>query len=405
MEKFKLKKAISYKWYALLFAAVYFVSYISRINYGAIISEMETETNISRSLLSVAITGSFVTYGIGQIISGIFGDRASPKKLVSLGLLVTAAMNLLIPLYSNPYYMLVVWCVNGLAQAFMWPPIVKLMAAIYSEEEYKSNSVKVSWGASFGTIAVYLISPAIISLFNWKFVFIFSGVSAIIMMIFWNILCVEPENIITEKENEKSGKKGLGKLFSFTLIGIMFSIILQGMLRDGVTTWMPSFISDTYKIDNLIAILTAVILPIFSIFSYQLASVLYSKIFKNPLVCAGVMFGVAAVSGLCLVVFSNSNAVVSIVFSAILTGMMHGVNVILICMIPPFFKKYGLVSTASGVLNSCTYIGSSVSTYGIALLSENLGWGFTLKIWLLIAVFGTAICFLCAKPWHKKFSN
>lgn len=104
---------------ALLFAVTYMISYITRINFGAIISEMERATGLSRSLLSMSLTGSFITYGTGQIISGICGDRFSPKKLVSYGLIVTVAMNLLIPICKNPYQMLAVWCVNGFAQSFM----------------------------------------------------------------------------------------------------------------------------------------------------------------------------------------------------------------------------------------------------------------------------------------------
>ena len=85
-----MKKRFGSNFYVFLFSLTYFVSYISRINYGAIISEMETATNISRSLLSMAITASFITYGTGQIVSGIIGDKISPKKLVGIGLIVTA---------------------------------------------------------------------------------------------------------------------------------------------------------------------------------------------------------------------------------------------------------------------------------------------------------------------------
>ena len=78
-----------------LFTLVYFVSYITRINYGAILSEMEIATELPRTMLSMAVTGSFITYGAGQIISGICGDRISPKKLIHMGLLVTTLMNTL----------------------------------------------------------------------------------------------------------------------------------------------------------------------------------------------------------------------------------------------------------------------------------------------------------------------
>ena len=392
------------KTYALLFTFVYFVSYITRINFGGIVSEMEHTTGMSRSLLSMALTGSFITYGSGQLVSGVLGDKVSPKKLISVGLLVSSAMNLCIPLCGNHIQMTVVWCLNGFAQSFMWPPLVKLMTVMFNEEEYKSASVKVSWGASFGTMAVYLFSPILISLWGWKSVFIGSALCGCVMIVVWNLLCCDVEH--TPKAAETVRKTGSSRsVFSIAIVGIMFAIVMQGMLRDGVTTWMPSFISETYNLSNVISILTGVAMPVFSIVSIQAASTLYRKKFSNPVLCSAVIFTAAAAAALALVIFNGRNAACSVAFSAVLTGCMHGVNMILNCMIPPCFKKHGNVSTVSGLLNACTYIGSASSTYGIAVLSEKFSWGSTLKIWLLVAILGTLSCYLSTKPWKKQVQN
>lgn len=386
---------------AWLFALTYMISYITRINYGAIISEMVVATGLSKSMLSMALTGSFITYGVGQVVSGICGDKLSPKKLVSWGLMASVLMNLLIPLCKSPYLMLGVWCVNGFAQSFMWPPMVKILTAVLTEEDYKKVTVKVSWGSSFGTIAVYLISPLIISLLSWKWVFLFSAACGLAMILIWNRFAYDAEP--AQKEAATQADSTWKHLFTPLMIGVMLAIIMQGMLRDGVTTWMPSYISETYNLSSIISILTGVVLPLFSILCFQISSRLYRSTFKNPLLCAGVIFGVGMVAALALYLLTGQNPVYSVILSAVLTGCMHGVNLILICMIPPYFKKYGKVSTASGVLNSCTYIGSAISTYGVAVLSEHFGWSVTLLVWLLIALVGTALCLICVRPWKKQF--
>lgn len=388
----------------LLFAVTYMISYMTRINYGAIISEMGSATGFTKSQLSMALTGSFITYGVGQIISGICGDKLSPKKLVSFGLIVTVLMNLLIPVCKNPYQMLGVWCINGFAQSFMWPPLVRLMSVLLSDEEYKKACGKVSWGSSIGTIAVYLISPLFISLFGWKSVFLFSAICGAVMIVVWNRYACET-NAPAEKTDVSGQSTGKSSLFSMVMIGVMAAIILQGMLRDGVTTWMPSYIAETYHMSNAASILTGVVLPLFGIVCVQLASRLYIRKFTNPMMCAGIFFFTGALSALAMFLLTGQNAAFSVLFSALLTGSMHGVNLILICMIPPFFKSQGNVSTVSGILNSCTYIGSAISTYGIAVLSENIGWSNTLLVWLAIAAAGTLICTLCIRPWKFKMPS
>ncbi len=401
MEKIVEKKQINQL--AILFALTYMVSYITRINYGAIISEMESDTGFSRSLLSIALTGSFITYGIGQVISGIIGDRVSPKKLVTLGFCITIVMNILIPFCQNPYQMAGIWCVNGFAQSLMWPPIVRLMTTLLTDEDYKVVTTKVSWGSSFGTIAVYLLSPLCIAAFGWRSVFWFSALFGIIMVLFWHRYSYE----IGVVKQEKTTVQPTEKLSFFTpmMLLLMLAIVLQGMLRDGVTTWMPTYISETYQMSNVISILTGVILPVFSILTFQFASKLYIKKLTNPMTCAGVFFIGGTVFALLLFLLNGQNAVYSVLLSALLTGCMHGVNLILICMVPSFFEKSGKVSTVSGVLNSCTYIGSALSTYGIALLSEQIGWQYTILLWFIIAFVGGLCCLCCAKPWKQKMMS
>ena len=385
-----------------LFTLTYMVSYITRINYGAIILEMEKSTGFARSLLSMALTGSFITYGTGQIVSGFLGDRISPKRLVTVGISATTILNLCITLCRAPWQMIAVWCVNGFAQSLMWPPMVRMMTALLSSDDYKNATAKVSLGSMFGTVAVYLASPVIIRIASWNGVFIFSAVCGAAMCTLWNIYAPD---IKTEKREAAVESKVSSKIiFCPVMIAIFVAIILQGMLRDGVTTWMPTYISEVFDLGTSVSILTAVILPVFSIMSVSVGSSLQKKI-GNEVKTAAILYGVSAVSALIIIPVFSSSMIISALMMAVITGAMHGVNLMLISRLPVHFRKYGKVSTISGVLNACTYVGSAVSTYGIAVLSETMGWGTTLLLWVLIAFTGTTVCLLMVKPWNKKFQT
>ena len=394
-----MKKRYNNNFYILLFAVTYMVSYVTRINYGAIISAMEADLGWQKTVLSAALTGSFISYGTMQVFSGILGDKISPRKLVGAGLVVTILMNMVIPFSRNAFQMVVAWCVNGAAQSCMWPPIVRLEAVLFNAEEYSRSNVRVSWGGSVGTMLVYLLSPLIISVLGWRYVFVFSALCGTVMLVCWLIFCPEIERE-APKPVTKTEKKEKVSFFSPLMLCIMLAIVLQGLLRDGVTTWMPSFITEVYKLKNTVSILSGVILPVFGIICLHLASELYRRKLKNIMICAGTIFGMGAAAALMLVIIFGKSAALSVVFAAILTGSMHGVNLMLICMIPIFYKKQGAVSTVSGVLNACTYVGSALSAYGIALITERFDWSCTLVSWLITAVLGTALCFLLVKKWN-----
>ena len=399
MEKLKTPRQINSL--ALLLAATYMISYITRINFGGVVSAMATATGYSKSMLSMSITGSFITYGVGQILCGIMGDRISPKRMISIGLVMTVCMNCLIPLCQNPWQMLGVWCVNGFAQAFMWPPIVRMMSALLDADDYKRTVTKVSWGSSIGTILIYLLSPVAIMTVGWKGVFFGAAILGVLMLILWNWKAIDIQPANDKKVPKPKGNNKI--LLTPVVLCIMIPIILQGMLRDGITTWMPSFIKESFHLGDEISILTGVLLPIFSISCFQFTTWLYRKKIQNPLTASALLFGVGGVAALALYFLSQGSAVASVVLSATLTGAMHGVNLLLICMVPQYFERYGNISTVSGVLNACTYIGSALSTYGIAALSEVIGWQSTIFVWFCVTIVGALVCILCAKPWKKKF--
>ena len=360
---------------------------------------MVTSTGLTKSALSIALTGCSVAYGAGQLISGYFGDKIQPKRLISIGLLTSVLMNLSIPLCTNPAQMLVVWCINGFAQAFMWPPLVKFMSTMFSPEDYSRGCVRVSWGSSIGTIVIYLIAPLFIALWGWKSVFVICAAMGILGLLLWRRSCpfIEMSVVIRQGEISSTGGRALLPVVVLTMI----AIVLQGILRDGVATWMPSYIAETYSLSNEISILTGVVMPVFGMACHQFSVYLYNKKIKNPLLCSAALFGIGAASAVFLNLLQGGNVAISVLLSSVLTGCMHGVNMILICIVPPLVAKPGRVSVVSGLFNSCTYIGSAISTYGMALVTERSGWSVTILLWLLVALAGTLLCSACVPAWKR----
>jgi OPA family glycerol-3-phosphate transporter-like MFS transporter len=80
---------------------------------------------------------------------------------------------------------------------------------------------------------------------------------------------------------------------------------------------------------------------------------------------------------------------------------MHGINLMLITVVPKRFVRSGRVSTFSGILNAGTYVGASISTYGFAALAESSGWSFTILTWAIISAAGLAVCAIVTPLWRK----
>lgn len=386
----------------ILLSFTYFVSYITRLNYNTIIIEIIEAAKFSKASASLPLMGMAIAYGLGQLISGYAGDKMQPKQIISTGLAITVFMNILIPFCSSAIQMTIIWSINGLAQAFMWPPIVKLMSELFDNEGYNKACIAVTSSGHLGHVLIYLIAPILINIGGWKIVFYTSAIVGVVMLGIWMVKC--PLISLSIKKEESIEMKKSSFPWSVMLIAILITIILQGMLRDGVAAWTPSLISETFGLGNNISILTGVILPIFAIISIRVVSEISRRFVKNELKLASILFGICALMTLTLTVFREANPILTVILLGLLVSCMNGTNLILISFVPRHYAKFGIVSLVSGVLNSCTYIGAALSTYGIAIISDGFGWTMTILLWGVIAICGGLLCFLSIKQW-KAFTD
>ncbi len=368
--------------------------------------EIIRDFGITKDIASIAVTGSFITYGAGQLISGIIGDRIPPRTMIAAGLCATSFINLSMSLLSNIALMTFLWCFNGFFQSMIWPPLTRMMVENLDDAAYARVCTMVNASASVSTIAVYLFAPTAIIFAGWQLVFTVAGFLGLFTVLFW-LIGTYPMRKVRNKEahiiaSEKSEKtKACAETKSFKtglLVMIMAAILLQGILRDGITTWMPAYITEVFSLGSSSSILMTIILPIFSIFSITVTSFLQKKL-NNELKTSSLLYALALAASMVLLPLFQTNVICAALLMAVITGCMHGINLMLISHLPKHFARFGRVSTISGTLNTCTYIGSAVSTYCFAVLSERFGWSFIIVSWAVISAVGFVLCALCIPKW------
>lgn len=389
--------------------AVYFASYIMRNNFAVMIVKICSDMQTSKSSLAVILTGMTIFYGVGQVLCGILGDKLPPRLMLTGGLSLAVICNSVMFFAESIPFMTVIWSVNGLAHAMLWPPIVRILSLYLTDEEYSYATVRVSWGSSGATIAMYLLCPILLGFMSWRWIILLFAVVGAVITVLWTAFSphflVEDKKDSQKDEKEITGieRKPIPKYVFFPVVFIMLGIIFQGVLRDGVTNWMPSLMNESFHLGEEISILSTVLLAVFSMIAFALASHLHTRFFKNEVFFAAVIFAFSAVSAI-LLYFANrfvGSAILSALLLSFIVAAMHGINLMLITIVPKRFVKSGKVSTISGILNACTYIGSAISTYGFAALAENFGWNTTILTWVLVSVLGVAVCAVIVPVWRK----
>ncbi|MBQ9079469.1 MAG: MFS transporter [Clostridia bacterium] len=398
---------------AWLCSLTYLGSYLTRVNFGAVTVEIINSTGWEKSAISVVTTALFISYGAGQLVSGKLCDKYDSHKIASIGLLCSAIMNLCIPFCTSIPQMTVIWFVNGFAQSMMWPPIVKILATHCHTEDYQRASVIVSLGSTAGTMLVYLISPVCIELAGWKMVFYICAGTTILIWAMWTFcypwLMSRAERSEAEQhpadvaQQSDAAVERMPRLLYFVLCPILLSAVVLGALRDSITTWLPSYISETFNMGESISVLSGVIIPILTAIIYPLSLKVYRKFFTNELTCAAAIFGLSALSAVLLYFTYSSSPIISVLLLAFICAAQHGINFLIIVLSPKRFSRFGNVGTISGLLNSFVYVGSAISIWGIAKIAESAGWRATIAVWGIAAAAGIALCLVVSRKWSQIF--
>ncbi len=403
MQKKKLSPAV---WLCALLSLLYFTSYITRLNFSASIAEMVSVGVFTKTQGGVIGTALFFTYGFGQIISGILSDKFDPGKIVAVGLVLTALCNLLFAFSDSVAVMAVLWGVNGFAQALFWPPIVRILSYYFDDSGYAKGNLAVSYACHGATILIYLIVPFGIKVADWRFSFFFGALLAAAVLIvwcagYWRLVSKMDKTAEREGTTPPSSAPLIKTLAVSGVLIVLVAIALQGYLKDGIQSWLPTFFTEVFEMDSSKAILMNMVVPVSSIVFVSLATVLFRKVFRNEVAESIFLFSVTVVLALLVSVFYSKSPVITLVLSALIIGCAHGVNTMLISFLPRRFERIGKAATVGGICNAFVYVGSAASSYGIALIATNVGWFATLISWGIVAFAGIIVCIIALPQWKK----
>lgn len=396
---------------AYLLFTVYIIAYIGRHNYSAALTEIVASGLFTKSQAGIIGTVYFIAYGSGQIIFGYIADRFSPYKLITFGLFGAAISNFSMMLAPNITAMAIIWGINGLSQSVLWPACFYLISNIMTEKYRKKACLVMSVAVPVGTILAYFFSGTAIKN-GWKAAFFLPSIILVLMGIififaasyFRKNLKPEEKTVMEQKKNSSS-KVYFKALLSSGVIVIFFPILLHGMLRDGLTAWVPTMIRETYGTNSSISVFVSVVLPVINLSGAYISMFIYEKLTKRNEVTAGfISLALGIIPTVILLFLKYINMYTSVFSLALATTCMTSFNHIILTVLPLKFARIGKASTLTGTMNALTYAGCASSNLVFGFSSEHWGWSSTVIIWLSIFVIAAIITATVIKKW-KDFKN
>lgn len=222
----------------------------------------------SQGNVGLAFSALSISYGLSKFLMGNISDRSNPRYFLACGLILSAALNLLMGLMpamlSTVSIMFVIMFMNGWFQGMGWPPCGRTMVHWYSPRE-RGKWVSI-WNVAHnvGGGLIGLLATWGLWLFgDWQSLFYFPAFIAIVIAIFaFFTMRDTPQSCglppieehrndypigqtVADREKEMSGKE---IFFSYVfrnkyLWYIAIANIFIYLVRYGVVDWAPTYLT------------------------------------------------------------------------------------------------------------------------------------------------------------------
>ncbi|MBQ3529211.1 MAG: MFS transporter [Oscillospiraceae bacterium] len=384
---------------------VYATSYLGKVNYSANITQIIDFYQVTKAEAGLPPTFFFFAYGVGQVVNGLLCKRYPIKLTIFVSLTLSSLLNLTIAVSSDFGIVKWLWLANGFALSLLWPTLIRLLSESLATSELGKSSVVVGTTVACGTLAAYALGALFAFLNRFKLSFYAAAFADLLVAGIWlfsyqkatNMALIQKarEDAPEEKETANAGSKASGTMTKPVILSIVFLClfaIVTNLVKDGLTTWVPSVLKEEYALPDAIAILLTLILPIVAIFGNALALAVHKKI-PDYITHSCVCF--AAISGILGVILWSLGAKImaAMLVGLILTNLLaSSINSLISSIYPMFMRKQLNSGMFAGILNGFCYLGSTISSYGLGSVADKHGWFGV--FWLLLGV-----CLFCCVIW------
>ncbi len=379
----------------LIFAAwlVYAAATLGRLSYSAAMVKIISELSISNSQAGAVLTAFAIVYGTGQLVNGILCRFYNCTIVVPAVMTVSAAMTIALPFTASPALMAVLWAVNGAAQSVLWSLIIRTLSLYVRKESIGHAVVVISTTTAVGTTAAYALSALFVAVDAWRLTFIIAGVLCVASGIVWAEVLSKlgkPAKQTAMAVTGKKNKPSFGSYFLAMFVFMCFAAFFNGFVRDGVNSWMPKLISESFGVNESLSIILTLTLPLFSVFGAVMARKTYFLI-KNQGTLLLLFFGLAStVLYIEYIIFPFKLLIATVVIFVLVACSMAAVNNVVASIFPLDNRDHFDSGLSAGILDTMCYVGSSVAGSLIGFTSEAHGWR---AVILVLAAF-SALCSL-----------
>jgi MFS transporter, OPA family, glycerol-3-phosphate transporter len=385
--------------------------YFCRNNLGVALPGIQGELGYTKSQLGTVLMALKLAYGVGQFINGQMAEHWQPRKLLALGLLASAALNVVFGWATALYFLTFVWACNGYVQALGWPPTMRVAANWFPALQRGRAIGIVGTGYQLCGALTFVVAGWAAQKFGWRGALYVPaalvGASAIHMLLFLKDAPVVSHAIDQTARAAAAPPHSFRENILVTLTNpalwlVGIALCLLDACRYGFTDWGVTHLKEVQGASVSSAAFKYAVLPFGGIAGAYLAGWATDRFFggrRAPVIC-GMLFA------LTLLALAYDHVLhwglgFSVLTLFLIGFCIFGPQVLLVGTFPVDLARRGTAAAAAGFVNFMGYMGAAAGDKLTGQFAQNYGWQWAVRFWAACALAG-ALVIACLWNAGKK---
>ncbi len=378
-------------WLVLLsFGFTYLFFYNGRQNINLVMTQMAEELGSTTTALGVVSSALFWCYAFGQLINGRLGAFFGYKRFMAVGVIGSAAINVLISFQHSIPVIAVLWGLNGFFQSMVWSNGLGVVNKWWPREQRGFATGLATFFSGMAQVVTYMtillclhVNPE----WGWRAAFRYPMIPMLLILIaFFCFFHNSPQDAGFEQPQEADSQEVAlereiqkrGYLYPYKLLFsepkvLVFCLIsaIAGVGRYGLLTWVPTYFTEELGLTIKDGIFSSLLLPFGQACAMFVFPIITDKLLKGKREPMLILASLVTFGGMVVFPFiKNQYAASAMLFVLGVFAMVTGV----IWTIAGDIGGKVFSSTVIGVFDWAVYMGAAVQAVGFGFIKDTFGW-------------------------------
>jgi sugar phosphate permease len=393
--------------------ASYFSYYVTRKPVAATKAPLKAELGLSSGQLAWIDFVYNVAYCVGQVTNGFLADRIGPRRLVAMGMLLSAAMCVAFSLVHTMTgwlvgtYMLI-WGINGFAQSTGWPGNAKAMSSWYGTAG--RGRVMGWWSTCYqaGGLAATLIAAALLEHFGWRGVYLGSAIWVSVVAVAFYLIVRDrphdkgyrdPDTTTMSKEERRAALRAeWPRVLRTPMVWAMgAAYFCCKLIRYAFLFWLPLYLYEVHDYTQTASLTISLAFEGGGILLVIAAGYLADHVFHRRRVFTAFLFLIGLVASLQLYSVAGGAVGANVIGLMLVGGTLFAADSLISGAVAQDLGGPHAAALAAGLINGIGSIGQVMQGFLLVWISGSYGWTTLFSLFSVLA----GVAALCLVPFLR----